>query len=168
MKHASRLALAVIGAASAVALLSGCSAITDLFGGDTPVRDPESEEITEGGDIDVFTLAIGDCFNDTTEAQVSELPVVPCAEPHDNEIYFEYEMPEGEFPGDEAITTAAEENCLPQFEAFVGISYDASVLEYNYLTPTEGGWDTYGDRMIQCLVYEPDAQVEGTLQGAAR
>lgn len=168
MKRASRFGFATITAAAAVVLLSGCSAITGLLGGDTPVRDADSAEITEGGDLDVFTLALGDCFNDTAETQVSELPVVPCSDPHDNEVYYEHEMPDGEYPGDEAISAAAEENCAAQFEPFVGIAYDASVFEYNYLTPTTGSWEDYGDRLIQCIVYDPSAQVQGTLQGAAR
>ncbi|MFF7292802.1 septum formation family protein [Microbacterium sp. NPDC008134] len=169
MNRASRLGIATIAAAAAVALLSGCSVITDLVGGGgSAVRDADSAEITEGGDLSVFTLEIGDCFNDTAGEQVSELPVVPCADPHDNEVYYEHEMPDGEFPGDDAISAAAEENCFAQFEGFVGIAYADSVLEYNYLTPTTGSWEDYGDRLIQCIVYDPSAQVQGTLAGVAR
>jgi len=168
MKRAERLGIAAIATTAAVVILTGCSVVDDLLGGNSAVRDPENTEITEGGDLDVFTLKIGDCFNDTTSTTVSELPVVPCADPHDNEIYFEVAMPEGEFPGDDAVTAAADENCLAQFEAFAGIAYDASVLDYSYLTPTDGSWDNNGDRLIQCLIYDPSAQVQGTLRGAAR
>jgi len=168
MKRASRLGTAAIAAVAAVAVLSGCSVITDLVGGGNAVRDADSAEITEGGDLSVFTLELGDCFNDTVAEQVSELPVVPCADPHDNEVYYEHEMPEGEFSGDEAISAAAEENCLAQFESFVGIAYADSVFEYSALTPSAGGWEDYHDRLIQCIVFDPSAQVQGSLQGVAR
>ena len=34
---------------------------------------------------------------------VESVPVVPCSEPHDAEVYAETELPEGDYPGDEAI-----------------------------------------------------------------
>lgn len=77
-------------------------------------------------------------------------------------------MPEGEYPGEDAVMAAAEEGCLPAFEEFVGIAYDSSELEWFPLTPTESGWDEFGDREIVCAVFDPAALVTGTLAGVAR
>lgn len=97
----------VIGAIALLGLgLSGCSAAQEivdsvegeLSGGESEVRDGETQEVTESGDLDVFKLAVGDCFNDAGSTMVSEIPVVPCSDPHDYEVYHEVEMPAGDFP----------------------------------------------------------------------
>ena len=99
---------------------------------------------------------------------VSEIPVVPCSDPHDYEVYHEVEMPAGDFPGDEAITTQAEADCTAQFATFIGLPYDQSSLYFSYLTPTQQSWDDAGDRLIQCIVTDQATQTTGTLAGAAR
>ncbi|PPF44556.1 hypothetical protein C5B85_10505 [Pseudoclavibacter sp. AY1F1] len=156
--------------------LSGCSAAQEiadsvegeLSGGESEVRDGETQEVTESGDLDVFKLAVGDCFDDAGSTMVSEIPVVPCSNPHDYEVYYEVEMPAGDFPGDEAITTQAEADCTAQFATFIGLPYDQSSLYFSYLTPTQQSWDDAGDRLIQCIVTDQAAQTTGTLAGAAR
>lgn len=96
------------------------------------------------------------------------MPAVPCAEPHDNEVYHSFLMPDGEFPGQAAIDAAVEETCLNEFESFVGMAYDVSTLDIFPLTPTEQGWDELADREIICTVYDPAGQTSGSLKGAAR
>lgn len=56
--------------------LGGCSAITDLLGGQNVTRDSDTQEVTEAGDADVFSLQRGDCFNDESASEVSEVPAV--------------------------------------------------------------------------------------------
>ena len=143
------------------------SGLTACSGGDA-TRDESSLEVIEGGDADVFSLQLGDCFNNVSSEEVSEVPVVPCSEAHDNEVFHIFEVPDGDFPGDEALDEAAAEECVPAFESFVGIAYMDSGLDYFPLTPTEAGWTVYGDREIVCSVYDPDASVTGSLVGAAR
>lgn len=158
-----RLALSAAAAASLVALLTGCSAISSLLGGET--RD-ESGEIVEGGDTDVFTLKEGDCIDDesTTESEISDVPTVPCIDPHTWEVYKNVTMTGDDFPGSDAVEDYADEQCLAEFEAFVGVTYEDSVHEFTYYTPTSEGWDM-GDRTINCLVGGVE-QTTGSLAGA--
>lgn len=170
--HARALAAGAILAA--VFGLGGCAALGQLLGGGGPARDEETNEVTEPADVDVFQLQVGDCLNLADDSQLSTAAVVPCAEPHTDEIYHEFEVPDGDWPGQDAIAQAADEGCYAAFEPFVGKVYEESVLEYNYLTPTEDGWTDSGlqDRLIQCVLYQPGdgapAQLEGSLEGAAR
>lgn len=166
-----------IGAMALLGLgLTGCSNAQDivdtvegeLSGGESEVRDGETQEVTESGDLDVFKLAVGDCFNDSGSTMVSEIPVVPCSDPHDYEVYYEVEMAPGDFPGDDAITTQAEADCTAQFATFIGLPYDQSSLYFSYLTPTQQSWDDADDRLIQCIVADQEAQTTGSLAGAAR
>ena len=95
------------------------------------------------------------------------MPTVPCAEPHDNEAFAATDMPDGDYPGDAAVTDAANTFCYDEFEKFIGMNYDESALELSFFSPTAESW-AEGDQEILCFVYSPDGQVTGTLAGAAR
>jgi hypothetical protein len=121
-------------------------------------------------DLDVFDLEVGDCLTDyrATEGIVS-VPTVPCSEPHSGEIYAVVPLPEGDgnYPGVEAISAQAEEKCIAEFEGFVGLSYEESVLEFSYLAPEETEWDA-GDRDVLCTAHDPAGVTTGTLADANR
>lgn len=152
--------LSTAAAVAAVALLLAAC-------GQDEVRD-ESGEIMTGGDTDVFTIAVGDCFNDVDATEVTSLPTVPCAESHDNEVYAEYVFPDGDYPGDDVVPQTAETECLARWEAFVGLAYEESTLEVYPIYPTEGSWTDGDDRVVTCAIWDPTGQITGTLEGAAR
>lgn len=165
---------AAIGALALASSLGGCAVIDQVFGGG-PDRDEETGQVTEGGDVDVFQLEVGDCLNLDDSGELSSAAVVPCTEPHTEEIFHEFSLPDGEWPGKEAIDTAADEGCYEAFAGFLGKAYEDSVLEYVFLAPLEGGWNdpNVKDRLVQCVIYEPGdggaaKPVEGSLKGAAR
>jgi hypothetical protein len=138
-------------------------------GDDEPARDAGGN-ITETGDASVFALEVGDCFNDDAAAGdiVSEVPVTPCSEPHDNEIYFEYSMTDASFPGQTAALESASLRCLDEFDAFVGIPYLDSELDIFPITPTAESWEQ-GDRIVYCALYALDlSKLEGSMRGSRR
>jgi hypothetical protein len=118
----------------------------------------------------VFDLAIGDCFDDGDIAvggveEVGDVPMVECAEPHDNEVYAVVTVDSDVFPGDIAIQSRADEVCHEAFEGFVGLDYQTSTLDFGWLVPTADTWEA-GDRVVACFVYRMDLQkVTGTLEG---
>jgi hypothetical protein len=123
-----------------------------------------------GDDTSVFNLEVGDCFNDDPAASetVSDVATVDCAEPHDNEIYFQFSMTESSFPGREATIESAGNRCLGEFDAFVGKSYETSDLEIFPITPTAESWEQ-GDRVVYCAIYALDlSKLTGTMRGANR
>jgi hypothetical protein len=72
------------------------------------------------------------------------------------------------FPGSSAMNEAAQELCVAEFEAYVGLSYLESALEVFPITPTEGSWDS-GDREVICALYNLDfSKLTGSMEGAAR
>ena len=150
-------------------MLTGCSVIQQVLGGGDATRD-ETGQVTEGNDnADIFLIRVGDCLNDANSgSEVSNVPIVPCAEPHDSEVFAELKLEDGEFPGDSAVEAEAEEYCAAEFTSFVGVDYDLSELYLTYYMPSKDTWEAMGDRLISCIVYDPAGQVEGTLAGAAR
>jgi hypothetical protein len=121
-----------------------------------------------GGNVPVFTLDVGTCFDDTEESQVSSVPEVDCAEPHDNEVFAVFDYTETDtFPGSEALNAAATDLCIAQFQDYVGVAYDDSRLEVLTIIPTEAGWEN-GDREVICSVYNRDlSKLTGSMRGSA-
>ena len=128
------------------------------------------EETTTEPVPDTAVLVVGDCVDDPAIIDGSDVPesaVVDCSTPHYAEAYAQFDLPEGDFPGEEAVTTAAEEGCDTEFETFVGMPYQESVLEVFYYYPTEEVWAF--DRSVVCILIDPSGEpVTGTLQGANR
>ena len=123
-----------------------------------------------GDDDSVFNLSVGDCFDDDPAATevVQTVATVACAEPHDNEIFFEFSMTDASYPGREATVAAAGERCVGEFEGFVGLSYEQSDLDLSPITPTAESWDR-GDRVVYCALYALDrSKLTGSMRGAAR
>lgn len=118
----------------------------------------------------VFDLGVGDCFNDEdlqTEV-ITDVSTVPCNEPHDNELFYEYSMTDPAFPGQDAAFEAATQRCREQFEAFVGMDYIESDLDVFSIVPTAESW-AEGDRIAQCALYAVDlSRLTGSMRGAAR
>ncbi len=118
----------------------------------------EAPTTTVGGQLDVFSLQIGDCVFDSPESEVETLDAIACTDEHDLEVYALFDLPDGDFPGTAAVDAAAEEGCLDRFDAYVGIAYAESVYAFTYLTPLEGGWNNLDDREVVCLLGRIDGE----------
>ena len=119
----------------------------------------------------VFELGVGDCFDDPDAAEeaVSDVAVVDCDEPHDNEVYEVFALADGDFPGDEAVREQADQGCVAAFDAFVGTPYLDSELDYAWLVPTQESWDQGDDRTVVCVVYDLSLEpLTGTARGIGR
>lgn len=159
---ASTLALGALG-------LTGCSMLNQFMPSSAPSRDAATGEVTEKQDnADVFAIRVGDCV-DTNSAgsQISSLPVVPCGESHSDEAFYAYNVEAGDFPGEDVVNAEGMNKCLPEFEAFVGSSYEESTLDFWPMTPTEGSW-AQGDREVVCFVYDTAGDTVGSLKGSGR
>ena len=88
--------------------------------------------------VSLFDLEVGDCLDYPAEAAtVGQVERVDCSEPHDAKVTGAVELPEGDFPGENAISDQASLYC-PE-----GAN--------NYLGPTRESWERLDDREILCL-----------------
>lgn len=117
---------------------------------------------------DVFSLQVGDCFLDPDATDtVAEVPLVPCDEPHDNEVFNIHVIDAAERPSDDEMSAIVEEECTTSFETYVGTPYASSELYLYPMTPSEGSWEQ-GDREVVCYLYDPDGQITGSAEGSNR
>jgi len=107
------------------------------------------------------TAAVGDCINseDLPEGEIDELNTISCDESHDLEVFHAFDLPKGDFPGEESMEEAAEDECVPAFEDYVGVDYYDSEIWITTISPSEETWDAVDDREILCLL-EGDDETE--------
>lgn len=119
----------------------------------------------------VFELAVGDCFQHAEDdaEEVADVEVVDCEQPHDNEVFHTFDLEGDEFPEEQVMWAAIEDECLGSpFESYFGVSYDESEVLAFPITPTEQSWDAADDRTVVCAGSIDGEQVEGSLQGSGR
>jgi hypothetical protein len=138
----------------------------------TVERDDEGTITTEGN-IDVFKMHVGDCFDDEAlfdsdeTVELTGVAGIPCSEPHDNEVYAVFDVGFSNFPGDEEMAEATFDLCLERFEEFVGRSYETSALDIFPIYPTSQSWTQEDDREVICAVYDIEGQkLEGSARGS--
>lgn len=152
-------AFALAGALTVSVVLAGCSQVSGVVEQILPER------------TGAHTLVVGECFNDTVsipsdEEALVDVPRENCTLDHDNEVIASIELEATEFPGDEAVLLKGFENCLPEFEEFIGVGFEeAGTLEYDFFVPSAASWEL-GDREILCYAYDSAAQTAYTLEGA--
>lgn len=147
-------ATAGLAALAFVGGLAGCSS--------EPERNEEGE-IEEEGDLSAFSLAEGDCITDLDSlgTTVSDVPVVPCDQEHEAEIYHLFDLPDGDFPA-ETLDADAQEGCTAAFEDYFGEPYEESALSITYLTPSAESWEQ-DDQEVVCIALTPaDGATDGS------
>ncbi|QHC58167.1 septum formation family protein [Rathayibacter sp. VKM Ac-2760] len=162
LRRAASAAMLAVAALS----LAACSSVV---GGDGPeaVRD-ESGVVVTAGSVDPFSLVKGDCLRAPDDDRIADVEVVPCADPHELELFHVFAQPGDDYTSRNTLLAQAEAGCEPEFPATIGIAYGDSALEYRSFVPSEVSW-RHGDRSVLCAVYDPAAgSTTGSLFGAAR
>jgi hypothetical protein len=144
--------------------------VLGLVGLGTAACSDDDDDGTEAADpLGLGESAAGTClqFEEEVGAEVTELPVIDCAEPHSHEIFAVVEHPDDVYPGFEALETFAQQECLAEFEPFVGTNAFDSELFHTWLVPTLDGWNEQDDREVVCVLGRQDgAAMTGSMRGA--
>jgi hypothetical protein len=115
----------------------------------------------------VFALAVGQCLVPPTkvQAELTSIEVVPCTDPHTQQVYAVVHDGAGSYPTPAALSTFANAHCLDDFAGFVGVSYQKSSLYFTYLLPSVRSWAA-GDRSVVCVVESVQGPLRRSVQGS--
>jgi hypothetical protein len=144
------------------------AAVAAVVGFNAAAERNAAGEITGAGAVSAFEMRVGDCFDDEAFAatEISEIPAVPCSQPHDNEVYAVFDI-SGEWPGDERVEELAYEGCMERFAGAIGKTYEDSVIDYTPIYPTEGSWKQRDDREVLCVGYHMEYEkLTGSIRGS--
>jgi hypothetical protein len=138
-------------------VLAGCSA------GD--IRDDEGT-LVSAGFWSVFDLRPGDCITDDIPAYDDMVPLVPCDEPHSQEVFAVIAFPDGppeqSYPGAGALASFGDIACSTALLEDFNLQISDGVA-FSYLLPTEEGWQEKNDSLIVCVLVFADGQAVGSV-----
>ena len=120
-----------------------------------------------GGSRPVTEIGVGECFDLEATDLIDDVTRRDCTEPHQYEMFFVGDLPEGPFPSDSEVNLWIDANCLPAFTAYVGSDPNQTTLSPLFITPTEDAWDS-GDHSVQCALEDPsDPELTQSLKDSA-
>jgi Domain of unknown function (DUF4190)/Septum formation len=157
------------GMAIASLVLSGLWIIVivlAIIGANTnkPTRSASTGQITHSGKINVFSLQVGDCFDNPVNAQsVNDVTAIPCNQPHNAQIFAKFKLTGSDFsyPGTAQVTKLATNGCNSRTGS-VDKSMTTSAMGIRLLFPQESSWIT-GQRTVSCMIVNPTANLTSSL-----
>ncbi|WP_323178790.1 MULTISPECIES: DUF4190 domain-containing protein [unclassified Streptomyces] len=116
-----------------------------------------------------FSLEVGECFdslNGSLRGLAFDVDKVPCSGEHEAEVFAEFAMGDGDYPGDSVLADEADRRCYREQSGYAMDSWAVpdNVDVYSF-TPTSQSWRR-GDREVSCLFGNTDER--GSLTGSLR
>ena len=123
---------------------------------DPSVRD-KSGAVQRAGSWSVFDLRRGDCLKPAADAvgEVADIPVVPCAQPHTQEVFSTVKHPADAFPGVAALQQWADVHCASELQDALNLS-TADGWFVSYLLPSFDSWNKQKDKTVTCVLVFPN------------
>lgn len=117
--------------------------------------------LTVAGCTSVPTAEIGDCVDlDLEGSELRGFESRECDEPHEAEVVFVFDMPEGDYPADDVFAEQLDAQCIPAFEEYTGREYwTDEELSIFPVFPSPESWEDADDRSVTCLVARMDSEL---------
>jgi hypothetical protein len=143
--------------------VTGSAEPAPVTGAETaPEITPASDE--HGSPV-VGEIRAGDCLN-IHDAR-NELLRLPCSQPHDEEVFAQRDLGDGDLPGESVVSDQVQKFCYAAVASFIGVPADRTALTVSTYQPGESSWRR-GDHTIACSVADPNGKTRGTLRGSRR
>ncbi len=101
---------------------------------------------------DAGSTTVGSCLQ--RHGARAPSTAVSCSEAHDAEVFYVYELEEGDFPGPENAPAADGPDCRMMYEGYVGGAAAYEDTFYAWYQPDEAEWSS-GERRVVCVVVPP-------------
>lgn len=116
--------------------------------------------------VNVFALRTGECFQNPPASQtalgVTYVTVVPCTTPHNAQVFVQFSVTGGSYPGQSALKRQADGGCHARLERTVQTSMVTSTMTLRYLYPLPTSW-AGGHRTITCLIVDATPDLTSSL-----
>jgi hypothetical protein len=116
-------------------------------------RSSSTGKIIRGGNLNVFSLGVGDCFNNPATTQdVATVTAEPCNQSHSAQIYAKFNLTGSNFsyPGTAIVSQLASTGCTVR-TADVDRSKVTNAMTVHFFFPDQTAW-LNGRRTVACMV----------------
>jgi hypothetical protein len=127
-----------------------------VLSGGTATRQSASGKITHRGNLGVFALATGDCFDNPTNTQdIESVTALPCTQAHDSQVFAKFNLSgdNNAYPAPDALTKLADTGCNSRTGSIDKPKTNAD-MTIRVLFPERDAWAD-GQRTVSCLIVNP-------------
>lgn len=115
-------------------------------------------------DVAPTSLQAGQCITSLTETtNLTSVPIVPCTEPHQGEVFAVFDLPEGAYPGETQLAEQVTTRCSEELAAYAPTAAQDGSVRLFYIYPLERNWAD-GDRETVCIAVSP-SPTTGSIRG---
>jgi putative regulator of septum formation len=112
----------------------------------------------------VFHLHPGQCFNSLPNG-IAGAHAIPCAQPHDGEIYSDFRVAGRSWPGTGAVGKQARRGCQSRLGGYLNPQLNTSGLTESYAYPNEGAWAA-GVHSVICEIRSTRGKLAGSVRAS--
>ncbi|MDQ1288477.1 MAG: hypothetical protein QG622_2042 [Actinomycetota bacterium] len=121
--------------------------------------------VAQAGTVSSEALAIGDCLSELTESDdVTDVPAVPCGQPHKGEVFAVIPLSGSTWPGEQQLLRTAEDKCDRALYTYSQSGVADPSIEIFFFYPTQDSWTQRDDRSLVCVA----TPAQGTLTGSIK
>lgn len=147
------IAIAGIALSSSTVLVAAAFVVVGIFS-----AAPRGEKT---GQIATYRLEAGQCIRSLRDSpELSSVPVVDCAQPHEAEVYHVFMFPAGPYPGENTVDEIAGQQCRTALQPY--LTAENPDLPFSYLYPQKDSWER-ADRGVTCIVVHRTGTVTGSI-----
>jgi len=155
---------ACLWAVAVVMVLTGCTGGLPI-----PFQPPDNTPIVATpAPPPVVLLQVGDCTGQADSGAYNELQEAACDRPHYYEVVALLPLAGEDWPGFDAVSSAAERGCPGVFTAYVGVPSGTSLYTTSAVVPTQADWRSPDNRTIACLAGTDGGGLVGSVRGDTR
>jgi hypothetical protein len=122
--------------------------------------------VSRSGQVDVFSLQVGDCFQNPPAIQtalgVTSVTAVPCTTPHNAQIFAQLNATDPAYPGSQALLDETAHGCQAREAASLDKSKITNTMTLHFLFPEPDSW-TNGRRTLTCFVLDSTQDLTSSL-----
>lgn len=108
----------------------------------------------------VFDLRVGQCFNGQNGLGVT---VLPCAMPHEAEVFATFPLDEAVWPGDDEVQAEAQAGCQQRISFYMNPQLASNALSQEFIYPDQVTWAA-GARTVICDVRSDNGLITGSVR----
>lgn len=112
----------------------------------------------------IFQLRPGQCLNSAPNG-AAVAHAVPCAQPHDDEIYGAFRVAGRRWPGTAVLSEQARQGCQSRLSGYLNPQLDPSGLAEFYVYPNPGAWAA-GGRSVICEIRGTRGKLTGSVRAS--
>jgi Domain of unknown function (DUF4190)/Septum formation len=155
--------LAIAGLVLSVLWLAGLTSAIAYNAASQAHRSASSGQITQPGSMNIFSLRVGDCFNNPGSGGVTTVTAIPCDQAHNAQVFAEFNAANStSYPGSSALRQEATNGCNSRVAGSVNKAKVTDSMSIRFLYPLAGSW-AIGHRGISCLLVNSTADLRSSL-----